>query len=48
MIARIPAWYDVLIGCAKAGVVAMPATNLLTPKDIEYRVNAARAPASPS
>ena len=43
MIARIPAWYDVIIGCAKAGVVAMPATNLLTPKDIEYRVNAARA-----
>ena len=43
MIARIPAWYDVVIGCAKAGVVAMPATNLLTPKDVEYRVNAARA-----
>ena len=43
MIARIPAWYEVLIGCAKAGVVAMPATNLLTPRDIEYRVNAAGA-----
>ena len=43
MIPRIPAWYDVLIGCAKAGVVAMPATSLLTPRDIEYRVNAARA-----
>ena len=43
MIARIPAWYDVLIGCAKAGVVAMPGTNLLTPKDIEYRTNAAKA-----
>ena len=43
MIARVPAWYDVLIGCAKAGVVAMPATNLLTPRDIEYRINAARA-----
>ena len=43
MIPRIPAWYDVLIGCAKAGVVAMPATSLLTPRDIEYRVNASRA-----
>ena len=43
MIARIPAWYDVLVGCAKAGVVAMPATNLLTPKDIEYRLNASKA-----
>ena len=43
MIPRIPAWYDVLIGCAKAGVVAMPATSLLTPRDIEYRVNASQA-----
>ena len=43
MIPRIPAWYDVLIGCAKAGVVAMPATSLLTPRDIEYRINASRA-----
>ena len=43
MIPRIPAWYDVLIGCAKAGIIAMPATSLLTPKDIEYRINAAQA-----
>ena len=43
MIGRIPAWYEVLIGCAKAGVVAMPATGLLTPKDIEYRINASSA-----
>ena len=38
MIPRLPAWYEIMIGCAKAGVVAMPGTNLLTPKDIEYRV----------
>ena len=43
MIARIPAWYHVLIGCIKAGVVAMPGTNLLTAKDIEYRVNTSGA-----
>ena len=43
MIARVPAWYEVLIGCARVGVVAMPATNLLTPRDIEYRINASRA-----
>ena len=43
MIARIPAWYEVLIGCARFGVVAMPATNLLTPRDIEYRINASKA-----
>ena len=43
MMGRVPAWYEVLIGSAKAGVVAMPATNLLTPRDIEYRINAAGA-----
>ena len=43
IIARIPAWYEVLIGCTKAGVVAMPGTNLLTARDIEYRINKAGA-----
>ncbi|MDP6345310.1 MAG: AMP-binding protein [Alphaproteobacteria bacterium] len=39
MIARIPAFHQVLFGCGKTGVVAMPGTNLLTAHDIEYRVN---------
>src|SRR3546814_1611674 len=39
MIARQPAWFHVLLGCMKTGVVAMPGTNLLTAKDIAYRVN---------
>ena len=43
MIPRMPAWYQVMIGCIKAGVVAMPSTVLLTPKDIAYRINKARA-----
>ena len=43
IIPRIPAWYEVLIGCTKAGVVAMPGTNLLTARDIEYRINNAGA-----
>ena len=43
MIPRIPAWYQVLVGCIKTGVVAMPGTNLLTARDIEYRVNKAGA-----
>jgi acetyl-CoA synthetase len=43
MIPRIPAWYETLVGCIKAGVVAMPGTNLLQPKDIEYRLNKSRA-----
>ncbi|MAQ56011.1 MAG: acyl-CoA synthetase [Rhodospirillales bacterium] len=43
MIPRIPAWYQVMIGCIKTGVIAMPGTNLLTSKDIEYRINKSRA-----
>ena len=43
VIGRIPAWYTVLFGCMKAGVVSMPGTNLLTGKDIAYRINRARA-----
>ncbi|MDP6708551.1 MAG: acyl--CoA ligase [Alphaproteobacteria bacterium] len=43
MIPRLPAWYHVLFGCMKSGVVAMPGTNLLTAKDIEYRVNRSEA-----
>ncbi|MFC3226937.1 acyl-CoA synthetase [Marinibaculum pumilum] len=38
MLPRIPAWFDTLFGCMKAGVVSMPGTNLLTAKDIAYRV----------
>ena len=43
MIPRIVEWYQVLLGCTKTGVVAMPGTNLLTSKDIEYRINRAGA-----
>ena len=43
MIPRQPAWYQVLLACMKTGVVAMPGTNLLTAKDIHYRINRSRA-----
>jgi len=43
MIPRISAWYEAMIGCIKLGVIAMPGTNLLQPKDIEYRINKAQA-----
>lgn len=43
VIPRIPAWYHVLLGCMKTGVVSMPGTNLLTAKDLEYRINRAEA-----
>lgn len=43
MIPRIAEWYAVMIGSCKLGVVTMPGTNLLTAKDIEYRVNRSKA-----
>jgi len=39
----IPEWYVALIGMFKLGVVPLPGTVLLTPKDVEYRVNRAEA-----
>ena len=45
VIGRRPEWHQVLLGCMKAGVVSMPGTNLLTAKDIEYRINQAGAKA---
>ena len=43
VIPRIAEWYHVLLGCTKIGAVSMPGTNLLTGKDIEYRINKAGA-----
>jgi len=43
MIPRIAQWYAVMIGSCKLGVVTMPGTNLLTAKDIEYRINRSKA-----
>ncbi len=43
MLPRIPDWYDVILGCIKLGAIPMPATTLLTPRDIAYRVDQAEA-----
>ena len=43
MLPRIPDWYDVVLGCIKLGAVPLPATTLLTPRDIAYRVGRAAA-----
>ncbi len=45
VVGRRPEWHQVLFGCMKAGVVSMPGTNLLTAKDIAYRINQANAKA---
>ena len=42
---RVPEWHKVIFGCMKAGVISMPGTNLLTAKDIAYRINRAGAKA---
>lgn len=46
VIGRIPEWYGVLFGCMKLGVVSMPGTNLLTAKDISYRIQQSGAKAA--
>lgn len=38
VVGRIPAWYILILGAMKAGVVALPGTSLLTAKDIAYRL----------
>lgn len=43
VIPRLPAWYEVMIACIKTSVIAMPGTNLLTAKDMAYRINKAKA-----
>jgi len=45
IIGRNPDWHKVLFGCMKVGVISMPGTNLLTAKDIAYRVNESEAKA---
>ena len=43
MLPRIPEWYVAMVGLFKLGALPMPATTLLTPGDIEYRINRAEA-----
>ncbi len=40
---RTPEWYFVLLGCTKIGAIAMPGTNQLKAKDLEYRINRSKA-----
>ncbi len=45
MLPRIAEWWEAMVGLLKAGLVSMPGTTLLTPKDIAYRIQAADATA---
>ena len=40
---RIPEWYYCILGCSKVGAVAIPCTNMLKAKDIEYRAKKSNA-----
>ncbi|XP_060116900.1 acyl-coenzyme A synthetase ACSM3, mitochondrial-like isoform X2 [Heteronotia binoei] len=40
---RIPEWWTITVGCMRAGIVFVPATVLLSAKDILYRLQASKA-----
>ncbi|MFZ0216444.1 MAG: AMP-binding protein [Candidatus Dormiibacterota bacterium] len=42
---RVPAWWEVMLGCTLAGAVPVPSTILLTPKDIRFRTTLAEGTA---
>ena len=46
MLPRIPQWYVAALGAIRIGAIPMPGTNLLTGKDIEYRIQRANAVAA--
>jgi len=40
---RVPAWWEILLGCLRGLAVSVPGTTLLTPKDIQYRLGVSEA-----
>jgi acetyl-CoA synthetase len=42
MLPRVPEWWIFAIACIKLGAVFCPCPTMLTPKDLKYRINAAR------
>jgi acyl-coenzyme A synthetase/AMP-(fatty) acid ligase len=46
MLPRVPAFYAAVLGAIRIGAVVMPAPNMLTPRDIGYRVRASGAVAA--
>jgi acetyl-CoA synthetase len=43
MLPRVPAWYTAMLGAIRFGAVVMPAPNMLTPRDIGYRIGTSGA-----
>lgn len=42
VMSRVPEWWESILGMIKAGIVAVPGTTQLTPKDIVYRLQASQ------
>jgi acetyl-CoA synthetase len=42
MLPRVPEWWIFAIACIKLGAVFCPCPTMLTPKDLRYRINAAK------
>jgi acetyl-CoA synthetase/medium-chain acyl-CoA synthetase len=42
MLPRVPQWWIVMLGLIRLGAVPVPATLLLTPRDVAYRLQTAR------
>ena len=40
MLNRVVEWWEIMLGCMRAGLVSVPATTLLTTRDISYRIGA--------
>ncbi|HJT56291.1 MAG TPA: AMP-binding protein [Ktedonobacteraceae bacterium] len=45
MLPRVPEWWESVLGLIKIGAIPVPCTTLLTPKDIQFRAEAAEASA---
>ena len=43
MLPRIPEWWESVLGLMKLGAIPIPCTTLLTPKDIQFRVEVSEA-----
>jgi acetyl-CoA synthetase len=46
MLPRVPQWYSAMLGAIRIGAVPMPGPNLLTSRDIGYRIGAGEAVAA--
>nr|XP_020655266.1 acyl-coenzyme A synthetase ACSM3, mitochondrial-like isoform X1 [Pogona vitticeps] len=40
---RVPEWWLITVGCIRTGIIFIPATVLLTAKDIQYRLQISKA-----